>query len=190
MPQLFAQIPGGQFFMVLFFLALVFAAWTSLVAMIELATRVLIDAGLPRRQAILWVVGAAVVFGSPSALNMDVFQNQDWVWGVGLMLSGLFFAIAAMRFGIEKLRSETVNGEGSDLHIGKWWVFAIGILVPLEALVLMIWWLRDRSPNWLDPFEKFSVGTVLAQWAIALVLLLILNRWLARRSGAGEEVKS
>jgi len=31
-PQLFAQIPGGRFFQGLFFLALVFAAWTSLLA--------------------------------------------------------------------------------------------------------------------------------------------------------------
>ncbi|MFQ5530520.1 MAG: sodium-dependent transporter, partial [Gemmatimonadota bacterium] len=39
-PQLFAQMPGGNAFMIFFFLALVFAAWSSLIAMIELATRV------------------------------------------------------------------------------------------------------------------------------------------------------
>ncbi len=44
-PQLFARIPWGQFFMAIFFLALVFAAWTSLVSMIELASRILQDTG-------------------------------------------------------------------------------------------------------------------------------------------------
>jgi NSS family neurotransmitter:Na+ symporter len=90
-PQLFAQIPGGRFFMALFFMALVFAAWTSLVAMIELASRVLMDLGLSRGRAITIVGGAGVLFGIPSALNLGFFQNQDWVWGVGLMLSGFFF---------------------------------------------------------------------------------------------------
>ena len=34
MPQLFGQMPAGRFFMAFFFLALVFAAWTSLISMI------------------------------------------------------------------------------------------------------------------------------------------------------------
>jgi NSS family neurotransmitter:Na+ symporter len=39
-PQLFARIAGGGFFLVLFFMALFFAALSSLIAMIELATRI------------------------------------------------------------------------------------------------------------------------------------------------------
>lgn len=190
MPQLFAAMPGGGIFMVLFFAALSFAALTSLIAMVELATRVLIDMGLARRQAIVGVIGAGVVFGAPSALSMTVFQNQDWVWGVGLMLSGLFFAIAAARFGLERMRTEVVNAEGCDLPIGRWWVVAIGILVPVEAVSLLIWWLRDwRAEGGMDPLATFSVGTVLVQWTVAIVALLLLNRWLARRS-SGEEARA
>ncbi|NIW37843.1 MAG: sodium-dependent transporter, partial [Gemmatimonadetes bacterium] len=98
-PQLFAQMPGGRFFMALFFLALVFAAWTSLVAMIELASRVLMDLGMTRSHAITVVGLAGLGFGIPSALNMNIFANQDWVWGVGLMLSGFFFAFAVLKYG-------------------------------------------------------------------------------------------
>ncbi|HIC53686.1 MAG TPA: sodium-dependent transporter, partial [Gemmatimonadetes bacterium] len=83
-PQLFAQMPGGRFFQALFFLALVFAAWTSLVAMIEMASRVLMDLGLSRGRAISIIGTAGVLFGIPSALKLEVFQNQDWVWGVAL----------------------------------------------------------------------------------------------------------
>jgi NSS family neurotransmitter:Na+ symporter len=196
MPQLFASMPGGTFFMVLFFLALSFAALTSLIAMLELATRVLIDAGFARRKALFWVVGAAIVFGTPSALSIGFLDNQDWVWGVGLMLSGLFFALAAGSFGLERLRSEVVNHEGCDFPIGRWWVVVVGVLVPLEAVVLMVWWLwptqGSDSEGWLDPFATASAGTVLVQWAVGLVALLALNKWLARRSGgpAAEEVAS
>ena len=187
MPELFAQMPGGGIFMVLFFAALSCAALTSLIAMLELASRVLMDAGLSRRQAILGVACAGLVFGAPSALKMEIFQNQDWVWGVGLMLSGLFFAIAALKFGLERMRTEIVNGEGCDLPIGKWWVVIVGVLVPVEAVTLMIWWLyeaRGWDPEgWLQPFGVANVGTVLLQWGVALVALALINRLLVRWSG-------
>ncbi len=191
MPQLFAAMPGGGVFMVLFFAALSFAALTSLIAMFELATRVLIDMGMRRRPALLCVAGAGLVCGMPSALSLPVFQNQDWVWGVGLMLSGLFFAIAAAKFGLERLRTEVVNGEGCDLPIGRWWVVLVGVVVPIEAVTLMVWWLYEARgwdlEGWLDPFQPFSVGTVLLQWAIALAVLLALNRWLVARSARSAE---
>ncbi|MCS7233764.1 MAG: hypothetical protein NZ900_06625 [Synergistetes bacterium] len=43
--SLFAQMPGGSIVAAIFFLALIFAALSSLLSMLELATRVLIDAG-------------------------------------------------------------------------------------------------------------------------------------------------
>ncbi len=190
MPQLFAQMPAGGFFMTLFFLGLSFAALTSLISMIELATRVLIDFGFARKQALLAIAGAGLIFGLPSARSLDVFHNQDWVWGVGLMLSGLFFAIAARRFGLEKLRREVINAPGADLRVGRWWTFLIAVVVPIEAVVLMVWWLwqaRAWDPDWLNPLGVANVGTVLAQFAIALAALLLLNKWLARRvTGAVE----
>jgi len=190
MPQLFGQMPGGRFFMVFFFMALSFAALTSLIAMVELVTRILIDAGLRRRKAVVVVGLVALAFSTPSALSLSFLHNQDWVWGVGLMLSGLLYALAARRFGVERLRREVVNSEGCDLPIGKWWTFIISVVVPIEAVVLMIWWLweaRGWDPeHWLDPFRSASVGTVLAQWAVVLVALLVLNRWLGQRvSGKG-----
>lgn len=130
--------------------------------------------------------GAGLVFGLPSALSMPVFQNQDWVWGVGLILSGLFFALGARRFGVEKLRREVVNAPGADLDVGRWWSFVIYVLVPLEAVILLVWWLYQavdgEVTEWLHPIATFNVGTVLFQWAIALGALLLLNRWLAERT--------
>jgi NSS family neurotransmitter:Na+ symporter len=188
MPRLFAAMPGGAFFMVLFFLALSFAALTSLVSMVELATWVLSDLGVARRTALLWVGAAALVVGMPSALSLDFLHNQDWVWGVGLMLSGFFFALAARRFGLERLRREEINAPGADLRVGRWWTFLVGVVIPVEAVVLMVWWLwqaRGWDPEgWLDPFQPETVGTVLAQAAVVLVALLAANRWLARRTGA------
>jgi NSS family neurotransmitter:Na+ symporter len=181
-PQLFEQIPAGRFFQALFFLALVFAAWTSLVSMIELSARVLIDHGLPRSRAIKIVGMAGFLLGVPSALKLGIFQNQDWVWGVGLMVSGFFFAFAVLRYGVTKWREKFINHEGSDIRVGAWWDWAMR-LVAVEAVVLAVWWLwsargADFVATW-TPFSAYNIGSVLIQFGIVLVLLLALNRWLA-----------
>jgi NSS family neurotransmitter:Na+ symporter len=191
MPELFASIPFGSFFMVLFFLALAFAAFTSLMAMLELATRVFIDAGIERVRAIRIVGVVGFVLGLPSALSLSVLGNQDWVWGVALMVSGLFFAIAVTVHGVRRFREEQLNHADSDVSVGRWWDVVIGVLVPLQAVVLLVWWLyqaRQWAPeDWLDPFGKDNVGTVLAQWVVVFVALIASNRWLVRRTGGGED---
>ncbi|RMH21929.1 MAG: sodium-dependent transporter [Gemmatimonadetes bacterium] len=200
-PQLFAAIPGGRFFMALFFLALVFAAWTSLVAMIELAARVLMDLGLTRGRAIAAVGTAGLLFGLPSAYNWTAnpgsspfLANQDWVWGVGLMLSGFFFAFAVLRFGVTRWRERYINTGDSDLRIGAWWDWAMRLVV-VESVVLMGWWFyQARGASFRDTwtlFSSYNVGTVVIQWGVVLVALWLLNPWLARRiaehAGEGED---
>ena len=186
-PQLLSTMPGGRFFMVLFFLALFFAAWTSLISMVELATRVLVDGGASRPRAIAWVALAGFLFGVPSALSLGFFGNQDFVWGVGLMLSGLFFAVVVLRYGARRFREELINQEGSDIRIGRWWDWAIALCV-VEAVVLIVWWFAQAATGGvreaLDPFSSFSAGTVLLQWGIVLAILIASNRWIVRRSTA------
>ena len=190
-PQLFARMPAGNLFMILFFLALVFAAWSSLIAMIELASRVLIDFGLSRGRAIQIVAVAGFLFGVPSALSMEFFRNQDWVWSVGLMLSGLFFAIGVLRYGVNSFRTRLVNREGSDIMIGRWWC-AVMVFVAMEAIVLMFWWLSqavdlDNLAATLTPFSSFNVGTVLVQGGVVIAVLLATNRLLARPFEGADE---
>jgi NSS family neurotransmitter:Na+ symporter len=188
-PQLFQQIPGGRFFQALFFLALVFAAWTSLVSMIELAARLLMDLGLPRSRAIGIVGVAGFLFGVPSALKLGFFQNQDWVWGVGLMVSGFFFAFAVLRYGVTRWRETFINHEGSDIRVGAWWDWAMR-LVAVEAVVLAGWWLwsargEDFRATW-TLFSPYNVGSVVIQFGIVIAVLLALNRWLASTVDASD----
>ena len=190
-PQLFSLIPGGQFFMALFFMALLFAAWTSLVALIELPSRILIDLGMSRSRAIALVGVAGFLFGVPSALNWTdtpgagpFFANQDWVWGVGLMLSGFFFAFAVLKYGIKEWRERYINTGDSDIYIGAWWDWAIR-LVMVESVVLMIWWLYQvQGESFRETWTLFSplnIGTVLIQWCVVLTILLISNKWLSKK---------
>jgi NSS family neurotransmitter:Na+ symporter len=186
MPQLFATLPWGRGLMFVFFLALSFAAFTSLIAMIELASRVLRDAGMSRPQAVRVVGVGGFLLGLPSALSLRFLHNQDFVWGVALMLSGLFFAIAIVTYGVRRFREEQLNHEDSDIRIGRWWDVVIGVVVPLEALVLLGWWFYQVRgadlAGWLDPLREANVGTLVAQWGVVLLALLLVNRWLASRT--------
>ena len=186
-PQLFARMPGGAVLLPLFFLALFCAALSSLIAMIELATRILMDGGMTRRRAVRWVVTATVVGGAPSAVSPKIFENQDWVWGLALMISGLFVALGATRFGARRFREELVNVAGNDLNLGRGYEWVLTYLIPVEFAVMFGWWVyravTELDPDgWWSPIGTSSLGTCLVQWGIALALLIAFNKRIAAAS--------
>ncbi|HMB90402.1 MAG TPA: sodium-dependent transporter [Rhodothermales bacterium] len=187
MPQLFAEIPLGNVLAILFFLGLSFAAFSSLISMIELATRVFVDGGLPRTKAVAAVCGIGFLLGIPSAINLDFFSNQDFVWGVALMISGAFVAFAIIRYGVSRFRADAIDGAPGDWRAGRGWETLIGYVVPALAVILLVWWLYQSATiyapeTWYDPTDPFSVMTCLVQWAFAIGVFLLLNRWMVRRT--------
>ena len=187
MPQLFAEIPLGRVLAILFFLGLAFAAFSSLISMIELATRVFVDGGLPRPKAIAAVCGVGFLLGIPSAINLTFFSNQDFVWGVALMISGAFVAFAVIRYGTRRFREDAVDGAPGDWNAGVLWERMIGYVVPVLAVVLLVWWLYQAAAvyapeTWYDPTDPFSVMTCLVQWGAVLALLIALNKFMARKT--------
>ena len=192
-PQLFAHVPAGRLFLTVFFLALFCAALSSLIAMIELGTRVLIDTGITRRTAVLLVGAATVVFGIPSAISLAVFENQDWVWSLGLMVNGLFIAIAAIQYGVRPFRDEFVSTVDGRFWTRLFYEWVLKYLVPVEFVVMFSWWMYQAvtvydPEGWWNPIRTYSVGTCLLQWGIALILMLCLNRRLASASLRGQSV--
>ena len=191
-PRLFGEIPGGQFFMVLFFAALVVAAFSSLIAMIELGVRIFMDAGMSRHRAVLFVASGGFVLGIPSAINLSFFSNQDAVWGIGLMVSGFFFALAVNRFGVGRFREELIETADNDIPVGRWFDFAVKVLIPLEFIVLVTWWLWQAATSgeaWWDPFGVFTLGTCLFQWGVVLLIFYLANDRIAART-LGDEAAS
>jgi NSS family neurotransmitter:Na+ symporter len=182
-PRLFSAIPGGQFFMSLFFLALVVAAFSSLIAMLELGVRIFMDFGMTRHKAVLSVAGGSVILGIPSAINLSFFSNQDGVWGIGLMVSGFFFAIAARKFGVARFREELIEPDDNDIAPGRWFDFAVKYLIPVQFTVLIVWWLYQTATSgeaWWNPFGVFTLGTCLFQWGVVLVVFYLLNDRMAQ----------
>jgi NSS family neurotransmitter:Na+ symporter len=184
-PKLFSKIPAGSFFLALFFLALSFAAFSSLISMLELDTRILMDAGFSRSKAIILIAASAFVLGFPSAISMGFFTNQDWVWSLGLMVSGFFFTIAVLKFGPKNFRQNIISTPGSKIRLKKWFDILITFLLPLQFLAMLGWWFwksySGDPHNWFKITSSGSVGTVLFQWIIALGLFIILNKIITKK---------
>lgn len=183
MPQLFAKMPMGNLLAILFFLGLTFAGFSSLIAMFELSSRILVDTGMKRSTAVWIVVIISYLLGIPSARNLDFLSNQDFVWGVGLMLSGAIIAWTVVRQGTAAFRTE-LNTVEKDWRLGRWWEGIIRYFVPAAAFVLLVWWMflaaTEFAPGeWYKPFNPFSVATVLFQWLVVIGLLMLFNRKIA-----------
>jgi len=131
LPEVFAQAPGGamtQWIMMwAFFLALTFAALTSMISTVELCVRNFVDHGFERNKAVGMTGVALVVFGLPSTFVWirlsddgvrfpEFLEVQDHIWGYGLMFSGLFIAYTIWQFGFKIWREKVDAGEaGSGL---------------------------------------------------------------------------
>ncbi len=121
LPEVFAQAPGGPFvqmtMVAMFFLALSFAALTSMISTVELCVRNFVDHGVERTKAVPMVGGAIFLFGLPSAalwILVDestgvtfpqFLEVQDHIWGYGLMFSGLFIAYSIWKYGWSRYRA-------------------------------------------------------------------------------------
>lgn len=195
LPKLFFQLPGGtpvhMIFSATFFLAFSFAALSSLISMLQLTAQVFSELGIKRNGAILLTGFLSLILGAPSALSMAFFQNQDWVWSVGLIVNGLFIAFGVIRYGSKRLRKEVINTSPEDFKVGRIYDLIITYLIPAQGLILIGWYFYQgflADGAWWNPLSVYSVGTMIFQWGIALITFILLNKWLVRRT-LSEEMK-
>jgi NSS family neurotransmitter:Na+ symporter len=100
----------------MFFLALSFAALTSMISTVELCVRNFVDHGIERQKAVGFTTLAIFLFGLPSAMLWilvdessgvafpQFLEVQDHIWGYGLMFSGLFIAYSIWKYGWTQYR--------------------------------------------------------------------------------------
>ena len=182
---LFPRMPGGFLVAPIFFLAMVFAALTSLIAQVEVGIRTLMDFGLDRQKSTLLTTGGCFLLGIPSAVIPDFLNNQDWVWGLALLVSGFFTLLAIRRFGPDRVRQEIIN-PSAEIKMGRWWTIVISYIAPLIFIVLTTWWfyvaITSNPKTWWKPFSVATAGTIIFQWAILLIILILANNFLARKT--------
>ena len=154
--------------------------------MVELFIRTLSDLGIGRKAAATVAGLGCILFGAPSAWSLDFFKNQDWVWGIGLIISGLFFIFAVFKHGLKRFLPTMVDTD-SDFKVAPAYFQISMVINILFGLVLIWWWMSrgysdypwfDASGNW-NAIDVYSNASIVTQWAGILLLGILLNRWLA-----------
>ncbi|KAL4217803.1 hypothetical protein ACF0H5_022542 [Mactra antiquata] len=182
-PVLFETIGiFGRVLAVLFFLCLSFAGVTSLMSNFELSTKTLEDFGLKRKYGMPLAVVLTFSVGLPSALNVDVLTNQDFVWGFALIVSGLLLMYMVFRFGVRSFRHTVVNNYSeNDWKLTYVWEIIIKFIAPIEAIALISWWAIDLissdagdGEEWYT-FGKETLVTTLTQWFSLMLILIVIN---------------
>jgi NSS family neurotransmitter:Na+ symporter len=138
------------------------------------------DGGLSRKKAVSLVGGGCFILGLPSALSLAFFNNQDHVWGLGLMVSGAFFIFLVLKIGPKKFREEILTKAEHKVRLGRGFDFLVKFFLPVQLVAMLVWWFwasyQGDPENWLDVFSVSSVGTVLFQWGVALIVFFAFNK--------------
>ncbi|MGA1793219.1 MAG: sodium-dependent transporter [Thermoplasmatota archaeon] len=198
LPSLFGEMAGGPIIAVMFFLAMAFAALTSMIATYENAVKNFVDAGWERKKAIRVLTVGMLVLGLPSALiilpvtgtPMPVFlDNQDFVWGLGLIASGAFIYYLVFKYGITRFRHNIVNSRYDDIKVGRWFDILFKFIIPFELVGMSGWflWQTLRAPTeewWMG--GAIGLGILLLQWGLAIAGLIFLGRRVGPRLIDGE----
>jgi len=183
MPQLFAKMSGGLLFTAIFFFALFIASISSLISMLELGVRLLMDYQIERKLSVLIVIAITFLAGIPSALNLKIFNNQDWVWGVGLLISGFFFIFFVLKYGIVRFRKEMLDYPVENIILNNRTIISLFLVMVIEFTLMFIWWFSESvswyPQTWWNPFDEFTIGTCIMQWGVLLLFGIIFNNKLA-----------
>ncbi len=176
LPQLFLRVTFGKAGMFFFFAALFMAALTSLVSMFELVVHAMEDFGITRTKGTVLTFFAIIAVGTPSTFSRTFMDNQDWVWGVGLIISG-----AIVWYGVIKgwpLFKKALHTQSKLLITGKIMSIALKHLVPVLFIILLSWWLvvsgtGENAKEWLNPIAVFSGGTCILQWMVGMLVVMM-----------------
>jgi NSS family neurotransmitter:Na+ symporter len=193
LPQLFGEMIGGRYVAIAFFFAMAFAALTSMIATYENAVKNFVDAGWDRKKAIMVMTVGMLILGLPSAIivmdvngtSMPVFlDNQDFVWGLGLVLSGAFIYFLIWKYGITRFRKNFINSSYADIRIGKWFDILFKYVVPVELAVMSGWFVYETI---ISPTDEWWMGGIIGflimigQWSLAIVGLVFISRRIQNR---------
>lgn len=149
LPLAFGQMPGGAFFGALFFLLLLFAAWTSAISLAEPAVAYLVEnRGMNRVKASAWVGLVSWFLGLGTVLSFNLWADFKPIAGLTffeavdfltsnlmLPLGGLLIAVFAAWLMSAKSTREELALDGAPYRL---WRFLVRYVTPIAiGLVLL-----------------------------------------------------
>jgi NSS family neurotransmitter:Na+ symporter len=149
LPRVFAALPAGWVFGLLFFLGLFGAAYLSAVAAFEVLVAGLTDSTrLSRRRAVWATAGAVMLLALPPMVNLRVFVPWDLTFGSGMQTLGALLAVVAVGWSLDRSAAlrELAGGspEGPAPRRVVLLYYWLRYAVPAAILAVGVWWLATE----------------------------------------------
>ncbi len=162
LPVAFGGMPGGTLFATLFFILLVFAAWTSAISLIEPAVAWLVEnVGVSRINAatwlgvITWGIGLLSVYSNPwygiQPGGQSLFSSIDFLTAnIMLPLGGVLIAVFAGWIMHRSAVRDELNIRNNELF--RAWYILVRYVTPVAVLLVIVYRLGGLA--WLTGGEQ------------------------------------
>ncbi|WP_130859747.1 sodium-dependent transporter [Gracilibacillus phocaeensis] len=183
-PEIINQMPASGFFGFLFFASLFLAGLSSMISISETYIAGLQEKfSITRGKALLFGGGlaflASLLYANQGGLNLldtvDYFINN-----YGVALAGLFEVVAIAWFARSLKDLQQHADSISDIKLGLWWRFCLGVITPIILGYMMLQNLKgDLEENYAGyPIDfLFNFGWLVALGAMLIGALITMKKW-------------
>jgi NSS family neurotransmitter:Na+ symporter len=142
LPDVFAAIPAGWLFGLLFFIGLFGAGFLSDVAALEvLVAGVTDNTGMSRTRAVWIMTAAAFLVSIPPTINMAIFLPWDLTFGSGMQTLGALIAVLTVGWCMHRSAALAALSAGGEQPVPAWLYLWIRFGIPAAILTVGTWWL-------------------------------------------------
>jgi len=142
LPRVFAAIPFGPLFGLLFFLGLAGGGYLSNVGAIEVLVAGLTDNTRMARARAVWLMAAAVFLISiPPSLSNAIFVPWDLTFGSGMQTLGALLAVITVGWCFRRGAALAELSKGGHREVPRWLYQWIRFGIPLAICSVGVWWL-------------------------------------------------
>ena len=142
LPKVFAAIPAGWLFGLLFFIGLLGAGYLSGLAAFEVLVAGLTDNTKMSRTKVVWLVAVIVfVVSIPPMINNRIFVPWDLTFGSGMQTLGAIVAALTVGWALKRSEAIAALSAGGDKPVPGWLYHWIRWVIPGALILVGVWWL-------------------------------------------------
>jgi NSS family neurotransmitter:Na+ symporter len=142
LPKVFAAMPMGWLFGLLFFVGLLGAGYLSDVGAVEVLVAGLTDNTRLTRTRAVWIMSAACfVLAIPPSINTAIFVPWDLTFGSGMQTLGAFLAVVTIGWCVNRTAALRELSRDGTHPIAPWLFHWIRFGIPATILSVGVYWL-------------------------------------------------
>jgi NSS family neurotransmitter:Na+ symporter len=150
LPKVFAAIPAGWLFGLLFFVGLLGAGYLSGIAAFEVLVAALTDNTRLGRRTVVWLIAAvAFVIAIPPMFNNAIFIPWDLTFGSGMQTLGALVAAVTVGWAMTRADALRALSVGAKRPVPEWLYLWIRWVIPGALLLVGVWWLVTDVLHWV-----------------------------------------